>query len=242
MTVTDDDTGTRTITKAVTVHNVAPGAHRSAATPASLDEGQSTPVTVSGTFTDPGPLDTHVVTIDWGAGWAPAERTQTDHRGPGRRPTFSAQRRYGDDSSYTITATVRDDDTGQDMEHAGACPVRSVNPTVAIDDSAAAGARSVVGVQTFIGTIRWVLPFTGRRPTPAATTSPSGGASTTGRPTARSSAWWPRRRDARPSPQGRPAVGDRRHHPRLDRSVPLRPHLRRDRRRRRGRRPPTTPW
>ena len=65
-TVTDKDTGTTPYASAasVTVFNVAPAAVTLALNPATINEGGST--SLSGTFTDPGTLDTHTVLIDWG--------------------------------------------------------------------------------------------------------------------------------------------------------------------------------
>src|SRR2546421_2514331 len=53
----------------VTVNNVAPNNVNLSLSADTIDENQST--TLSGTFTDPGTLDTHVVTIDWADGSAP---------------------------------------------------------------------------------------------------------------------------------------------------------------------------
>lgn len=50
----------------VTVNNVAPAIITLTLSPATIDENQS--VTLSGSFTDPGILDTHEVVIDWGDG------------------------------------------------------------------------------------------------------------------------------------------------------------------------------
>jgi hypothetical protein len=50
----------------VTVLNVAPGNVTLTASPGTINEGDST--TLSGSFTDPGTLDTHTVAISWGDG------------------------------------------------------------------------------------------------------------------------------------------------------------------------------
>jgi hypothetical protein len=101
-----------TASVSLTVNNVAPAVAPLVLSASSIDEGGS--VTVDGTFTDPGTLDTHEVVIDWGDGSAHTVINLT-----GGERTFSAPHQYGDDNQagaasgqYTITATVTDDDTG----------------------------------------------------------------------------------------------------------------------------------
>ncbi len=135
--VTDDDGGADTAMAVVTVSNTAPQFAGLQLSSPSLVEGGL--LTLSGSFSDPGLLDTHTVTIDWGGGGAnqPSEGTTTlTTAGPNPVDTtftdlgggtwrFSATHRYTDDNptgtaadNYTITATVMDDDGRSDTESA----------------------------------------------------------------------------------------------------------------------------
>ena len=71
-TVTNDEGKTSSTSATVTVSNVAPeftsGSPQLSSS--TIDEGGT--VTLSGEFTDPGTLDPHIVTIDWGDGSTPA--------------------------------------------------------------------------------------------------------------------------------------------------------------------------
>src|SRR4029078_1355019 len=111
--VTDDDTGTDFATTNLIVTNVAPvispnNLHLSTD---SVTEGGS--VTLTGSFADVSPLDTHTVVIAWGDG-----STSNAAVNPLTR-TFSATHQFVDDNptgtssdTYNITASVTDDDTG----------------------------------------------------------------------------------------------------------------------------------
>ena len=113
VTVADDDTGTANNTTTVTVNNVAPSAIILSRTPTTINEGQST--ALSGSFTDPGTLDPHTVTINWGDGSAP----QVLNLAAGVTLIPSTPHIYLDDNPvgtpsdvYTITVFVADDDGG----------------------------------------------------------------------------------------------------------------------------------
>lgn len=117
----------------VTVNNIAPEVDPLVLSSTSIDENGT--VTVNGSFTDVGTLDTHTVTIDWGDGTSSAA-TVTQGSGSG---TFTATHQYLDDGpspgngtasdDYTITATVTDDDTGSDSAST-VITVNNVAPTV----------------------------------------------------------------------------------------------------------------
>jgi hypothetical protein len=69
VTISDDDLGSDSETSPMlTVHNAAPANLSLSLSATSIDEGDSTEL--SGSFIDPGTLDTHTVTIDWGDGSA----------------------------------------------------------------------------------------------------------------------------------------------------------------------------
>ncbi|TPW19192.1 MAG: Uncharacterized protein FD126_2933, partial [Elusimicrobia bacterium] len=101
VTVADDDGGTSARSFTSTVNNVRPAlaalADRSAA--------EGSPVVLQGAmFTDPGFLDTHSATVDWGDGTNEAAGVSSK--------TVIAQHVYGDNGSYAVTVTVTDDDGG----------------------------------------------------------------------------------------------------------------------------------
>jgi len=94
LALSDEDTAT------VTVLNVAPTV---TATGDTIVEGAA--ATVSATFTDPGLLDTHTATIDWGDG-TPVEAVDVGLLAAG------IEHVYGDNGTYEVTVTVTDDDNG----------------------------------------------------------------------------------------------------------------------------------
>jgi extracellular elastinolytic metalloproteinase len=117
-------------TMTVTIKNVAPTV-TSLSKASSINENDT--YTLTGTFHDPGTLDTHTIVINWGGGIAgqPAEGTTTlTTAGPNPAGTslaylgngdwqFTASHQYLDDNptgtpsdNYAIAVTVTDDDTG----------------------------------------------------------------------------------------------------------------------------------
>ncbi len=121
----DDDIASRTIalrvtdakglshidTTTITIGNADPVAGDVTVDPSlTIDEqaiiegGQS--VTVSGSFTDLGVLDTHTVVVDWNDGTT-SNATVDQEAG-----TFEATHTFAGVGQYTITATVADDDDG----------------------------------------------------------------------------------------------------------------------------------
>jgi hypothetical protein len=112
--LTDDDDTT------VTVLNVAPTV---TATGDAIDEGET--ATVSATFTDPGVLDTHTASIDWGYGLPPQAVTLAQLAG-------GVQHTYGDDGDFDVTVTVTDDDLGAG-EDTVTVSVANLDPVVDLD-------------------------------------------------------------------------------------------------------------
>jgi len=108
VTVKDDDNGAGTDTAVVTVNNVAPASVTLNATPAVINENSST--TVSGTFTDPGILDSHTVVVTWGD-----SSPNTSLNLAANVLSFSATHQYLDNkpgnAAYTVSATVTDKDS-----------------------------------------------------------------------------------------------------------------------------------
>jgi len=105
ITATDDDGGVGTANTTVTVNNIAPVITGLTATPLVV---LGNPTNVSGAFTDVGTKDTHTVSIDWGDTTNSAG-TVTETNGSG---TFTASHVYTIAQFYTITITLKDDDTG----------------------------------------------------------------------------------------------------------------------------------
>ena len=104
--VTDQDEASGNSTPSVTVANISPVGHSLDISDPTIDEGES--VTLSGTFSDVGTLDTHSVVIDWGDG-------SIDELSADSTLGFSREHQFtlGDSSSYTIDVTLFDDDGGQ---------------------------------------------------------------------------------------------------------------------------------
>jgi hypothetical protein len=103
-----DGTETDIDTADVTVSNVAPTITDFDCT---LDPVQlGTPVDITGYFTDPGTLDTHTATIDWGDGSDP----DTDNVVDEDLGTVTDSYTYGQAGVFVITLTVEDDDSGSD--------------------------------------------------------------------------------------------------------------------------------
>ena len=85
--------------------NVTPTAHVSVAQSLVTVPQQS--IAFSGSFTDPGVLDTHRVTWNFGDG-----ASSTANYGPGGSATLSASHSYAAAGTYTLRLTVIDDDGG----------------------------------------------------------------------------------------------------------------------------------
>jgi hypothetical protein len=109
LTLTDDDTGSATRNVTTTVNNLAPviTAHDNS-NPQSNKAKEGQTITINGSFTDVGTLDTHVAQIDWGDGTVGVGAV-TETNGSG---TFSAAHAFNRGGIFAVTTTVRDDDGG----------------------------------------------------------------------------------------------------------------------------------
>jgi dipeptidyl aminopeptidase/acylaminoacyl peptidase len=99
--------GSDTDSAVVTVNNVAPTLGSLALSPSTVTVGS--PATLSGTISDVGTLDTHVVSINWGDG-----SSNTTLNLAAGATNFSASHTYNAAGNFTITVTATDDDGGSD--------------------------------------------------------------------------------------------------------------------------------
>jgi hypothetical protein len=97
--VTDDDT-TTCATRTTVIDNVAPSID-TLSVDTGLDEGST--ADLAATFTDPGILDTHTASIDWGEGAGPIAVATTGN-------SIAGSNRYEQDGTYTVGLCVTDDD------------------------------------------------------------------------------------------------------------------------------------
>ncbi|MHC4994983.1 MAG: PKD domain-containing protein, partial [Planctomycetota bacterium] len=131
ITITDDDGDADSATSpTVVVNNVAPTITGFVSDATWENKGaENEPVTITGVFTDPGVLDTHTATVDWGDG---TTSDVTAHAG-----AITGTHTYTEGGIYTITVTLTDDDTGS---------------TSAETTAVVSGLRVVDGVLWVIGT------------------------------------------------------------------------------------------
>ncbi len=116
VTVTDDDEDDSE-TIQITVNNVDPVIDTIVSSAAALgNASEGDEITVSGSFSDIGTLDTHTAVIDWGDGTV-SNATVVQDSGSG---TFSGEHVYASGGIYTVSVTVTDDDTGSDTATATA--------------------------------------------------------------------------------------------------------------------------
>jgi cell wall-associated NlpC family hydrolase len=101
----DGHGGSSQTTFNLTVNNVAPTVNAGA--DASIVSGSA--FTVNAVFSDPGIVDTHKATIDFGAGAGPQSALVAQGAGSG---TVSGSQTYFVPGTYTITVCVADDDSG----------------------------------------------------------------------------------------------------------------------------------
>jgi hypothetical protein len=96
-----------------------------------VEEGEDTPYT--GTFTDPGYMDTHTATWDWGDG-SPIEDgiVTEENEYPDSTGEVTGSHAYADNGYYTIILTVTDNGGDQSTD-TGKVKVLNVAPTASID-------------------------------------------------------------------------------------------------------------
>ena len=163
VTVTDDDTGTDSVSApVVTVNNAAPSFVSLGVTPSILEGGT---VNLTGSFFDPGTLDSHVISIDWGDG-----NTSVINPAVGVRD-FTSSHSYPDDDpsgtpadAYAITVTITDDDTGT-VSDSVTTLVNNVAPSLTLSTDSPVDEGGVLtlsgsivdpGVQdTFVAFVHW---------------------------------------------------------------------------------------
>ncbi len=139
--ITDDDGGIGFDKVDVTVLNVPPTVSAAGDT---INEGASAAVTA--TFTDPGILDTHTATIDWGDGTPPEPVVVDQGAGSG---SLEGSHGYGDNGVYNVTVAVTDDDGGVGSDTV-AVIVNNIDPELALD---VGDAVSFPGGDYFVGRI-----------------------------------------------------------------------------------------
>ncbi len=140
--VTDEWGLTDTDTTTVTVDNVAPTVTLDPIAP--IEELGT--VTVSGVVSDPGWLDPLTATVDFDDGMGPQPLAGVvENVRPDATLTFSVDKQYGDNGTFTITVVGADDDTSsQDTVDA---VVTNVDPTATIDET---GATTYDGATAFV--------------------------------------------------------------------------------------------
>jgi hypothetical protein len=104
------------------------------ATDQTVNEGQLLDLSAQGgapalgLFVDPGFLDTHTATVNWGDGSPTQNATVSEAMGAG---ALGGTHTYADNGSYTVTVTVTDDDGGSDSE-AFNVMVKNVPPVLVV--------------------------------------------------------------------------------------------------------------
>lgn len=134
LTVTDDDGGVGVDdTPPLDVLNVDPDITQFVYPPTTVYEG-TTPYDLVARFTDPGWLDTHNGTIDWGDGTVVNAGLAEQNLPPEAVGRFSASHIYGDNGVFTVTATLLDDDGGSETQSTN-ISVANLPPEVTVKGS-----------------------------------------------------------------------------------------------------------
>jgi PKD repeat protein len=119
ITAADELGDTKSVSFGLSVVNAIPGfITLTSSNPTSTNPSSNGQVTVQGIFGDSAAVDTHTVTINWGDGSAPQQLINVDQV----THAFSGTHQYAQPGSYTISATVADED--------GASSTQTVNGVV----------------------------------------------------------------------------------------------------------------
>jgi Ca2+-binding RTX toxin-like protein len=155
VTVTDDDTGSDVASTTVTVNNVAPVLSDLNVT-SPIDENDM--VTLTGTITDPGTLDTFTLNVDWGDPLSP--NNIEEYTFAAGTTSFELTHQYLDDNpsgtesdDYTIDLTITDDDTGTSSAVSSAPTVGDAGEAEPVTVSAL--FTDVGSLDTHTATIDW---------------------------------------------------------------------------------------
>lgn len=146
ITATDDKGETGQASFDLHVDNVAPTVVIDAVTPAD----ENAPVSLEAHFTDPGTVDTHTASVDWGDGSVTAATIAGG--------IVTATHVYGDDGAFPVTVTVTDKDGGSGSD-ADSATVANVAPTAEITGPA---TTSWNGQDIVFGTAGEPVDFTAR--------------------------------------------------------------------------------
>ena len=125
--VSDGDGGSATSSTIVSVLNVAPSVDAPSVDIEPSDEGQS--VVASATFTDPGTLDSHSCTVDYGDGSGPQEGAVSGGLCTGLAHVYLDDPSGTASDDYTVTIEVTDD-SGESGEASAAHTVNNVAPVI----------------------------------------------------------------------------------------------------------------
>ena len=154
VTLTDDDGGADTDTFVLTVQNAPPVVN--AGPDASILEGQT--FNGAATYSDPGVLDTHTRSIDYGDGTVVGPAAVSGG-------TIPLSRTYADNGSFPVKVTVTDDDGGSGTDTAvvqvanvppAVRPVTApVDPVLIATSITASSSFSDPGADTFVANWGW---------------------------------------------------------------------------------------
>ncbi len=137
---TDDGSATGSASVTINGVNVAPTASIAGVTHDTIVLVAGQPVTFTGGFSDPGKLDTHTSTLDWG------DKTPADTYsfGAGAQTDVTDTHSYAAPGAYTITYSVADDDGGASSLTAKVT-VESPSQALSVIDSYVGGMTSLNG-------------------------------------------------------------------------------------------------
>lgn len=158
--VTDTAGATATDSATVTVANVAPAV---SAIATDAPAAENSPVSISGTISDPGWRDPLSATIDFGDGGGPQTLSgvEEDVR-PDGTITYDVDHVYGDDGTFTITVCGADDDVA-DICRSAAATIDNVDPAAAINED---DAVTINGTSVLLGNSGAPVDFAGRATDP----------------------------------------------------------------------------